>query len=584
MRTSHIKILLGISLLSLSSQIRSQSTQTRPTVSVSVYETLTLAEKAVEKEDYKQAMALVRTELLKDPGNPYLLYNYGLAAYLAKDYKIARDAWGRLKSLEGENQKLGRDLASLSLFQLGNADVKEAMKFEQARNTNDALLLYRRALSLYQFSVNMEGDGSKKAKNNLENTQKKFVALISSTSTKRLDSLEKKFSAEQKRTDTRKKRWGLDSIESKLRDVQTDLEEALSRDPEYETAQQGLKKSKELLEDVTLENARLSRDNLRKMLENNKFRNQESKLNTIDSVLERYDEVLEVNPDNTEAQDEKGALAREAAENILDAAMKDVESSEKHMEKKDERRAIASLEKAQEKLEDALSLDSTSPKIQQAESENREKLADLKEKRADALVDKAETESNPDRKVKSLETAVNDYEDVQNMKETEDAGLQQKLEDAQKSLAKAHEESGDKLTKSSDWMDQFMALETGKETDHSQKSENELQTDISKMERGIKEYEMASNLDPSLESAKTSREQAKQKLSELRDGLNKKRLSEEKKQAAQTSDQDGEPTAPEDTTAEIDFENENLRDLKVTRDIFRQRNYDTDRQDVKRDW
>ncbi len=584
MKTSPLKVLLGISLLFFSFQGRSQSSTPRPAVSVSVYETLTLAEQAVEKEDYEQAMSLVRTELLKDPTNPYLLYNYGLAAYLAKDYKIARDAWGRLKSLEGENQQLGRDLASLSLFQLGNADVKEAMKFEKARNVKDALLLYRRALSLYQISVNMEGDGSKKAQANMEATQKKFVALMSSTSANSLSSLEKKFNGEKKNTDARRKRWGLDSIESKLRDVQTDLEEALSKDPDYEVAKQGLTKSKELLEQVTLENARLSRDNLRKLLEKDKFRSQDDKLSTIDSVLERYDEVLEVNPDNEEAQNEKGDLAREAAENILESAMKDVAASEKQMEKNDERRAIDSLEKAQEKLEDALSLDSTSPEIQKAEAENREKLAGLKEDRADALVEKSETDTTPERKVKSLETAVNDYEDVQNMTEGEDPGLQQKLEDAQESLAKAHEESGDKLTKGSEWMDQFMALETGKETDHSKKSENELTTEISKMERGIKEYEMASNLDPSLESAEASREQAKQKLSELRDGLNKKRLAEEKSQPSQPSDQDGDPTAPEDTTAEIDFENENLRDLKVTRDIFRQRNYDTERQDVKRDW
>lgn len=585
MKTNCLNFLLLMCLGLATFRAQAQTGKAQPAVSVSVYEALKLAEKAVENKEYPKAMSLVRTELLKDPANPYLLYNYGLAAYLADDYKIARDAWGRLKSLEGENRQMGRDLASLSLFQLGNADIKEAVKFEQAYNTNDALLLYRRAISFYQISVSMEGDGSEKAKENLAVARKKFVELLSSAGEKKTTSLEKKFEQEKAETDPRRKLRSLEYIESAVREVQSDFEEALQINPEYQVAEQGLEKAKELLEKVALATAREKRDNLRKKMEADSFRSEEEKMAQTSDVLDKYDDVLDVNPENRVAEKEKGEIAREMAESMYQDAMKDKQKSEELQQQRNgETKALSKLEEAHDKLENALTLDETSPKIRKAEAETREALAEMKENRADDLVEKAESEENSDRKVKQLDAAVEEYEDVKEMKEGPDPELEQKLEDAKSSLAKAHEEAGDNLTKSSEWMDKFMELETGKKQDPSQKSEEELQTDIAKMERGIKEYEMATQLDPGLESAAASKEQAMEKLSELRDGLNQKRLAQEQNQPPQASDQEGDQRDPSDTTAQIDFQNENLRDLQVTRDIFRQRNYDTDRQEVKRDW
>jgi|GEM_PF-2689201 len=559
-------------------------------VSVSVYKALERAETAVEEERYTDAMAAVREELLKDPSNPYLLYNYGLAAYLARDFKIARDAWGRLRNLEGDNRELGRDLGSMSLFQLGNADLKEAVELENSGNRLDAMILYRRAISFYEIAISMEGRGSSKAATNLAETRRRFVKMLTDIGKEKRRKNEGWFEGiTEKYNDPRTLANKLDWLEKEIRETQTFLDEALQVNPEHHEARREKKKMDRLLEDTLLASARAERDQLREYTEKEKYKNTDSKINHAEKVMEKYDRVLDENPDNPAAREEKNEIAKEVAESLHEAAKQDREHAEKWLEKDDTRHAVERLEDAQEKLAEARAFDETNPEIRDAEQQNREELAELKEKRGDELAEYAATQDdNRKRQKDAFRKAIDQYEESAELKNDPSKTLEEKVNAAQKGLAQSHKETGDELTKSSEWMEKFMEMETGEKPSFEDKSEEELQVDISKMERGAKEYEMAGNIDPALEPpAEAARQEALRKLSEMRDALNQKRLAGQPQGTPPPGEQpetDPSREAPEDTDQALSFDDESLRDLQVSREIFRKRNYDTERRKVQRDW
>lgn len=60
----------------------------------------------MEKKQYREALAQYQAGLKKAPGEPALLFNGGLAAYLAGDGATAIALWQELKKLEPDNWRL----------------------------------------------------------------------------------------------------------------------------------------------------------------------------------------------------------------------------------------------------------------------------------------------------------------------------------------------------------------------------------------------------------------------------------------------------------------------------------------------
>ncbi len=556
---------------------------------------LEAAEAAVATGNYDAALSGLRDALLQNPSEPYLLYNYGLTAYLAGNLTIARDAWGRLENLEGEDGQLGRNLGSLSLFQLGNTDMREGLDLEAARNATDALILYRRAADFYRIAVSMGGKASQKAKANLEKALASLSAMAIEIGGNQLKQAERMLQdADQK---VEEGNWRhFDRIESSIREAADHFREALAINDKNEEARAGLEKAEDLLDDALLAEARASRENLQDREEKDGFRNTEQKVDSYAKVLEKYDDVLAVNDENQQALDERGELAKNIAADLLAEANRDRDEAREFHENDQLRKTIDKMEEAQEKLSSAASFDPDNTEIAETLERNELWLAEFKEERGDDLVEAASrNERRPEQQVRQLEEARGEYEEAVAMDPTRQESIDPKLEELGEALAEAYEASGDQFTSEAMAMagqsepeptDPRLA-EFGIEEEVEEvgafegMSEDQLQMAISKMERGIKDYEMAENINPNLESAAQSRTQSLQQLSELRNALNQQRLQNQGEQSPLEEFQLADEQI-EDIDTQSEFED--LRDLQVTRSIFRARNYDTERQGVSKDW
>lgn len=530
-------------------------------------------------------MARLRDALLDNPTEPYLLYNYGLTAYLAGNLTVARDAWERLKNLEGEDRQVGRDLGSLSLFQLGNADIREGTAIMEARNFSDALILFRRAADFYRISEALGGKGSNKAEQNLEKAEGAVVKASLRLGRDKLRSAERRLSEAQERIERGDWR-NMDRAESDVREAAEHYREALALQEDNEDAQEGLEKAQELLGDALLAEARAHRKDLEDHASEKGFRNTEHKVESYERVIGKYDEALAANEANEEAQEERNEVASEIAQDLLAEAEQHRNQAREFSENGSQRKLIEELDEAQEKLVDAHSFDPEDEIIADTLEKNELWLAEFKEERGDDLVANAERNQNrPDSQIRNLESAREEYEEAAMLDPRRAEGIEEKLDALEQSLAEAFENSGDQFTGEAMEMAEAAAggeAASGEEAgDFDAMGQDDLQVAISKMERGIKDYEMAQNLDPGLQSAADARAQALQQLAGLRDTLNQKRIDSEGAQMAQAESMSGDENI-QDSDMQAQFDE--LRDLQVTRSIFRSRNYDTERQDVARDW
>ncbi|MFW5883829.1 MAG: hypothetical protein ACOCVG_05615, partial [Verrucomicrobiota bacterium] len=417
----------------------------RATANVSL--TLEAAEAAVEAGDFETALSELQDALLKDPTEPYLLYNYGLTAYLAGDMQIARDAWQRLKDLEGEDREIGRNLGALSLFQLGNADMREATAFDEARNKEDALLLYRRAMDFYRIAEAMEGEASRKAKSNVRVAENAVVEMSTEIGVGKLDRAEKMLEDPDLKQRVKDGHWRhFDHIESQIGEGQNYTDQALALRESNKKAQEARAKADELLENALLLEAQAMRAHTEKRDRQDNFRNAEQKTKAYENVLEKYDEVLAQNPENKTAEKEREEVASEIGDELLAEAVEERAKAKEEYEKDRLRKTMNHLEKAQELLEQADYINPDDPEIEANLEQNTEMLAEFKEERGDDLVANAERQNNPEHEVRNLEEAREEYEDAAALDPDRAEAIEEKLDALNEELAEAYEDSGDAFT------------------------------------------------------------------------------------------------------------------------------------------
>ncbi|MEM6823276.1 MAG: VWA domain-containing protein, partial [Verrucomicrobiota bacterium] len=285
------------------------------TTSLSANSTLSEAKSLLESGNATGAVEVLRRGLLKEPENPYLLYNYGLAAYQSKDYAIAQSAWEKL-ALHPDPK-----FSAKSMQQLGNLNFRKSEEIKH-RNQNEALLHLENAKSSYQLAANIDRKipGNDK---NLKLTGRDLIKLYTARANRSLKNQTSDLRKAETVENVKRKQQIISSSISHARKAREDTERILGLSREFKTGdstqwQKTLKERTQKLADNLFIRAEFQKESspIRWDEAAQDRKAFDRQFREVDRTLAFYQEVLEVDAQHAGAV-EKSTLIKKSGSDLL---------------------------------------------------------------------------------------------------------------------------------------------------------------------------------------------------------------------------------------------------------------------------
>ncbi len=511
----------------------------------------------MEEGKAEEVQRLLREDLLRSPGDSYLLYNYGLAAYVAGDDKTAETAWSQL-AREAEGEFAGR-----AQFQLGNLAFRTAYRIASSSGRADAAVYYEKAREHYRIAAAMGSGHARSATNNLEITEKELRVLYLERGERHLRDAKtqmeagKTLGAEQKAGDAvsdfeavKGLKEGDPAIEEKLAEAM-----ALQAEARLALARQEREKLEKAMEahlaepDSAPPNARKVSQDIAKLTQAH------------DKVLGLYEKVLEVAPDLQDATTEQNEVRESAASLLETSADKNIADGQKALESRKANQAQAQWTLAMDQLTRAEIYTPDSSELTSKRETLAGDLKDLLVEQADANVEIAKASQDPKRHRSQLESATKGYTQAMDL-DAEDASIAPKLTEAQGMLADALKAEADKAR-----------------AEAQELKDQALPKAIAQMQVAIRDYDMATTLREEFTEAAEAKAAAIEEMTAMRSDLAKKQAEAEPELA---ENQPLDPSTPSEGQTELNIDD--LRDLVFSRDLFHRSDFDTKRVPPLRDW
>lgn len=400
------------------------------------------AESLVRAGRPAEALELLRDEILRNPDDPRLLYNYGLAAYAAANFGVARTAWTQVSA------GADRPLVARALFQLGNVEFKEGAA---ARNVSAEARIAQlgRAREFYLLAKAARAGSANES--NLRVATAELVGLHLDSARSLITYAERV--VERERRNTGALRACVERLESAIRH----LESLLSLEPGHAEAQALLERARELLAQARLLLARMAKEELDAKIsksvpqspqktplgdekrEKDMDRQAAELAKRAEEVVGHYDRAMETPEPETAAQHERAAVQQSAAKMLADNAERHIQSADKRDRVSQQ---IDQLEQARARLGDALAFTPENQPVHRRKTEVEERIESLAQRQAREALQKAEAEKMPQKLVAPLAEARQDLTVAAEIdpENAETRSLQKQL-DAK--LAEAHEARGD---------------------------------------------------------------------------------------------------------------------------------------------
>lgn len=446
-----------------------------------------------------EAASMLREAMQKRPEDHYLMYNYGVAAYAAKQYQEAADAFSEVcvspdKKLRGQ-----------ALTQLGNTHYRIGETVSKSWNRNGAVVAWERSVEYYK-SANDEKP-TKTTEKNLKVATDQLEKLL-------LDIGDKSVIEATKAQN-------LQAQIANLTKAHEAYEKVTHLKPENEDAKRKLDDTAERLANKLTEQARALREKSEKTAEGKNQLAEQEKLNV--QASQSYDKARELAPDNKPLAEEHDAFKKQVADKMTDAAQA---LAGQALEPKPEPPKMGDLKKKQEGLQKAL--DQTAKAL--AFDEQNERAQTLQEKvlknleethLAIAEMSMAAGEQNEARK--QAENAAENFNGaMQNFQKAlainpDNAKAEQGLEQAQEKLAKNMAEVGKKE------MAQVGVVPPAKKGEPPPKTDpvSRLREDIGHLEKAAQNFAQADALAPGENDAQSLHDEATDQLTALRNQLDK---------------------------------------------------------------
>ena len=501
---------------------------------------LPLARQLLEQDAAKAAEHL--EELLREkPGDPWLLYDAGVAAYAAKDFAKADETWQQLAS-----SALPEGLPEQVWLQIGNVSYRLVQP--RIESEPDATVA-RLEQSREAFRVTL-------AFNKRNKTAAQNLVLVESE-------LEKVYArlAKQLVQDAKKDEWNREKAVERLQAALAYAQQAQALNPKSPGREAEKKEIEKLLAEALDRKAESHEKNADQRNQDNQWERQNAQ-EEFQKALEDFQKAQSVAPEDKTAKDGEKRVQEKLA-NLFDKAGRKDQREARQEKKSDPQAAAEKFEKALENFQEALAHVPEHADAQAGEKEVKQELEWLHLDQGDRQARRGEEQMKrePEQAAENLLGALEHFEQAKAIA-PQDAQIQPRIDKVESELAPLLTQLGQREQKQ------------GEQAERQDSPEQA----VSHLEKAETNFDKAQQLAPGNEPAKLGQQQVQAALSRLR------------RQLAQRNQPPGKPQPGKPQEAKESFESmlaklkEDMKPLETQARHHAGQKYDEERNKNLRNW
>ena len=493
------------------------------------------------KSDPAKAAEHLRELFAKDPGDPWLLYDAGVASYAAKDFAKADEAWQQLASTP-----MPAGLPEQVWLQIGNVSYRIVQpQIEAEPDAAVARLEQSREAFRVALAFNKK---SKTAAQNLALVEKELEKIFA-----RL--------AKQLVADAKKDAGNYEKTIERLQAALTYAQQAQALNPASAEREAEKKEIEKLLAEALDRKADMHEKSADRRNPDNQWERQNAQ-QELQKALENFQQAQAVVPEDKTAKDGEKRVEEKMA-NLFDKAGRKEQQQARQEKKNDPQVAAEKFEKALENFQEALAHVPEHRDAQAGEKEVKAELEQLHLDQGDRQAQRGEQQMKrePAEAAENLLGALEHFEQAKGMA-PKDPQIQPRIDKVEGELAPLLTQLGQQEQKQGAQAEQRNAPENA----------------VAHLEKAEASFDKAQQLAPGNEPAKQGQQQVQAALSRLR------------QQLAQRNQPPGKPQPGKPQEAKESFESmlAKLKEDQKPRDVQARHHagqkYDEDRNKNFRNW
>ena len=491
--------------------------------------------------DAAKAAEHLRELLAKDPGDPWLLYDAGVASYAAKDFAKADEAWQQLASTA-----MPDGLPEQVWTQIGNVSYRLVHpKIEAEPDAAVARLEQSREAFRVALAFNKK---NQTAAQNLVLVEKELEKIYA-----RL--------AKQLVADAKKDAGNYDKAIERLQAALTYAQQAQALNPTSPEREAEKKEIEKLLAEALDRKAEMHEKNADRRNPDNQWERQNAQ-EELQKALENFQQAEAVAPEDKTAKEGEKRVEEKMA-NLFDKAGRKEQQQARQEKKSDPQDAAEKFEKALENFQEALAHVPEHQDAQAGEKEVKAELEQLHLDQGDRQAQRGEQQMKrePEEAAENLLGALEHFEQAKGMA-PKDPQIQPRIDKVEGELAPLLTQLGQQEQKQGEQAEQRNSPENA----------------VAHLEKAETSFDKAQQLAPGNEPAKQGQQQVQAALSRLR------------QQMAQRNQPPGKPQPGKPQEAKESFESmlaklkESQKPLEVQARHHAGQRYDEDRNKNLRNW
>ena len=368
------------------------------------------------------ALARIEAALAKDPDNPRLLYNHGVAAYAAGRLEDSLVSFDRAESAGN------RKVAALARFQKGNAEFRIG---DAARTSNldETISRWKQSLDNFKDALK-DSPGDARSQDNYRFVRQRLLGLLLSDAKRHQDKAAQPANSPAQRIEN-------------LRNAFDKFTDAKQIDPDSQEAAQGEQQTRDqLARELAKEGKRLADQPLFQKFNPREPSLPDFEVKPLEEGVGMLEDADRLKPKDPEIQKD----LQDARQKLADA---DVQKARRYMEIEERtpwtREKLAILRMGRELTEKALDQVPGHKPAEEARDEINRRLSQVHEEEADALAQQAPM-FNQEQQAMALSQALDHYQQANELQPNQPQ-LQPKMQKTQEQLVNALEKLADKLMK-----------------------------------------------------------------------------------------------------------------------------------------
>ena len=492
------------------------------------------------RQDAAKAVEHLRELLAQKPGDPWLLYDAGVAAYAAKDFSAADEAWQQLASTT-----LPDELREQVWLQIGNVSYRLAQPQINSQ-PDSAIARLEQSREAYRVVLAFQ-KGNKPAAQNLAVVEKDLENIYA-----RL--------AKQLVQEAKKNEWDLEKTIERLQAALTYAQQAQALNPKDAEREQEKKEIEKLLAQAFDRKAASHEKSADQRKTDNEWERQTAQ-EQWQKALENFQQAQAASPEDQAAKDGEKRVQKKLADSFDKSGRKQQQEA-RQSAKADPQDAAEKFEKAIENFQESLAHMPEHADAQAGEKEAKAELEKLHLENGDRQAKRGEDEMEnaPEQAARDLLGALDHFEQAKRL-DPANPTIPPRIEKVQGELSPLLTQLGQQEQQQGEKQERL----------------NSPQEAVEHFEKAETDFAKAEDIQPGNDEAKQGRKESKEALARLRQRL------------AERGQQPGKPQ-PGKEEAKESFESmlAKLKDQQK-RDDPRARHhagqkYEQDRKRTLRDW